>query len=696
MINKKILSVLAMGLILSNITPIITNATTIEYDKYGHTINNNYDKNNYDKYGNIIDNNGNISNDNKDKPNNDNNSSQEKTDNYVNSDTDESAPIGTNEQNPLFTIKDYVVPEDALQQNNVQYNFDKLYTEKYNKDYENVNITEISGSGSIRNEELLTKYPVLVHVSKDSMVPVEYSKRTTSKINKALKLLQEANDGKSMDKLYKAVNVMSNLVAIMPNDEVRKHTTGDQIDYFYIEAIYLGFNLTDDGAERNKYFSSFMDNSYIATAKRYNNGLQIAMLEKYTNYLGWHLDSYFSDENTKNTLQAGASIMFSMSNVSLSDDNILSTLKHELPEGYVFNEKEPPTILAYEPPRDTSDNKFVSEVPYSHNTTTATPENDYSINYDGDYFISESTDFKKINNECYKIVYRYDSNGVLIATTDEKLDVFYNSFCGIGQESDIKLEDWNDNHGSRNNLEDEIWGALEDNNKNEDSNRTLQFTLDKNQENPYYYDTGLKVSLDDTTTFNQIKSLLNQIAIKAKGYMVNDKDKALIIVDGTPVVSIKKDTEYTSDDLKEMFAPLEKINIKIDTIKSNKTDVDLALKERNLKQFRLYGDIINLSNPIVIESKIIKMPIAEIGKSLNYTIDETQNKVILKKIFYGKDIEIEYTKGSNNVVVSGTKILLNSDTTVENGVLYGDATMVVRILGLGIYVDEIDNFTEIK
>lgn len=717
MINKKILKILAMGVIFSNISPIIANATSIEYDrygnaiekkydnsnydKYGHSIENNYDKRNYDKYGHIIDVNGNVveTSDNNGKPANstDNNNTQNnnnQTDNTT--DADELSPIGNNKQNPLFTITDYVVPSDSIEPTNVNYNFNKLYTEKYNKGYEDIDVGQISGNGSVRDEELLAKYPVLVHVSKSSMVPVNYSNRTTSKINKALKLLQEANDEKSVDKLSKAVNVMSNLVAVMPNDEIKLHVDKDQIDYFYIEAIYLGFELTNDGAERNKYFSTFMDNSYISIAKRYNNGLQVAMLEKYTNYLGWHLDGYFSETQTKNILQAGASIMFSMSNSVLSDQNILSILRHELEEGFVFDETEPPSVLIIKPKYDYPDSHFIKEIPKSDNPTTVAKPDDYTINYDGEFFIAESTDFLRVGDGCHKVVYRYDKDGTLISSIDETLDKSYNAFCGIGEESDIKIEDWNAVHDSRYNLADDIWGAMDDTDKNKDSNRTLQFTLDKTQEVPYYYDSGLKASTNDTVTFNQIKSLFNQIFIKAKGYVVNDKDKVLLIVDGKPIVAVKKESGYTVKDIEDMFAPLSEIGVKIDDIKTNRTDIDTALMESNLKQFRLHGDIIKLSNPITTEGKSIQMPIAELGKNLGYTVEESNNKVVLKRSFYGKDIEIEYTEGTAKVEVNGTKIVLDSTTRIEDDVLYADATMVVRTLGLGIYFDEKDNFTEIK
>jgi hypothetical protein len=68
------------------------------------------------------------------------------------------------------------------------------------------------------------------------------------------------------------------------------------------------------------------------------------------------------------------------------------------------------------------------------------------------------------------------------------------------------------------------------------SNLTLQFTLDRTEKEPYFYETDMMVAKDGTITYQQQRDVLFQLAIRSGGKAVEDKDRFLVLLENKIVV----------------------------------------------------------------------------------------------------------------------------------------------------------------
>lgn len=65
---------------------------------------------------------------------------------------------------------------------------------------------------------------------------------------------------------------------------------------------------------------------------------------------------------------------------------------------------------------------------------------------------------------------------------------------------------------------------------------TLQFTLDKTEASPHYYETDMKVGSNSTITYQQQRDILFQLAIRSGGKAVEDKDRFLVLLENKIIV----------------------------------------------------------------------------------------------------------------------------------------------------------------
>ncbi|PLS19724.1 hypothetical protein CVD28_04745 [Bacillus sp. M6-12] len=68
------------------------------------------------------------------------------------------------------------------------------------------------------------------------------------------------------------------------------------------------------------------------------------------------------------------------------------------------------------------------------------------------------------------------------------------------------------------------------------SNLTLQYTLDRTEKEPYFYETDMIVSKDGTITYQQQRDVLFQLAIRSGGKAVEDKDRFLVLLENKIIV----------------------------------------------------------------------------------------------------------------------------------------------------------------
>jgi len=69
---------------------------------------------------------------------------------------------------------------------------------------------------------------------------------------------------------------------------------------------------------------------------------------------------------------------------------------------------------------------------------------------------------------------------------------------------------------------------------------TLQYTLDKHAEDPYFYETNMEVK-DGMMTYQQQKDVLSQMAIRSGGRTVDDSDSFLVLLENKIIVIHEQD-----------------------------------------------------------------------------------------------------------------------------------------------------------
>lgn len=68
------------------------------------------------------------------------------------------------------------------------------------------------------------------------------------------------------------------------------------------------------------------------------------------------------------------------------------------------------------------------------------------------------------------------------------------------------------------------------------SELTLQYTLDRTEAEPYFYETDMAVHKDGTITYQQQRDILFQLAIRSGGKAVEDKDRFMVLLENKIIV----------------------------------------------------------------------------------------------------------------------------------------------------------------
>ena len=151
-------------------------------------------------------------------------------------------------------------------------------------------------------------------------------------------------------------------------------------------------------------------------------------------------------------------------------------------------------------------------------------------------------------------------------------------YCGIIDGLDFTDVPWNsDSEVYYGEKALDVWNSLAENELSELSNLTLHFSLNKSGSNPYYYDSGIKVSNDGTVSYTQLRDVLNQIAIKSGGYLIEDTSKLLFISEGKPLVVRDKESEYNEEEVSNLLNSFKELDLTIKERSSDSISVDEEL-----------------------------------------------------------------------------------------------------------------------
>lgn len=529
------------------------------------------------------------------------------------------------------------------------------------------------------------KYPKLVNPDKKDIKPIKYNSETILLLDNLIKDLDEIESNYSKESLMNVLTQVLELNINMEDEEINLHREYDQIDYILYKAIYLGFTNSIDDNERGQLMLKFIDDMYLSSAKRYNSGKDSCIMADYAYYIG-NLGTYF-DYETGVKINIGASLIYNIElikpdiengsrpiineNMKPSDYNVPSKPEDDTPENSPdLPEIEAPSIPELEP--------ILPEpiVPEDEDMNIVENPQDFNMS---------SEDYVANGNICYKVTTKYDINGNILSTNSEQLPSNEKGFCNIYDYEIINGDTWNENQNGDFALE--VWESLGQNDLNKVSNHSIHFTVNKDNEKPYYYDSGIRVSTDMTATYSQIKDVLTQISLKMdNGYIIEDNDKLLFIADGKPLVVKDKKAEYSQSEIEGLLNVFTTVGLKVDTISQLKQEtIETQVNTGNLTDITIDGDTFTLSKDPIVDNGILQLPIEEVSKQLGATVENKSNKLTITKD--GK--VIEYLIGTKDVTINGTTKKLSTTSQNKDGVVYGEMTLVAKELGYTLTFDSL-------
>ena len=549
------------------------------------------------------------------------------------------------------------------------------------------------------NKELTEKYPNLIIPDKKDMINGDFSEETKKAIDEILLLLDEIEvnfDSVKLDEVFKKT---TDLAEVMDTEYVTKHREKDnsEIDYILYRGTYLAFTKLD-GEAKEKAFLNYMDMFYLSSAKRLNSGQTGVILDEYAKYYGYSLNEYFSYK-TNAKLSAGASMMITLGSYVPgkgeeqgmesekpnfpTEDKDLPSAYEPLPEDFVHPDNPDELIPEYSEPTypeyETPEIKPEDGVNYEDGSGSST----------GQGLTSEEYVYK--NNKCYLITTKYNYTGEVVSTVETETQ---SSMCGTSQSDIIDGDVWNSTHTENSNdFVLDVWNSLTQNQLNQNSKYTLQFTIDKSSDSPYYFDSKIKTTTDKTVTYTQLKDVLLQISIKANGFLIEDDGKLLFVSEGKPLVLKDKKSEYTEKEVLELLNLFENIGLKIDERKTNETESLLEQSNKGeLSKVIIDGKEVSLSQPAVLQDGVLQLPIVEIAKALSIDVKASDNTITLTK----DDVAILYEVGTKNIKINDNKKILSSSTQSKNGLVYGEMSLVLKELGYELVYDSLTGNIEIK
>ncbi|HEL2860333.1 TPA: hypothetical protein UL242_002434 [Clostridioides difficile] len=522
----------------------------------------------------------------------------------------------------------------------------------------------------------------LINPNKKDIIPVLFNSDTMREIDRILESLDKLSSDFSKSLLIDIFKMAVNLHTKLDNTDIQKHKDYDQFDYIFFQIIYLAF-VNTNGSERNEIFIDFMDEMYLSSAKRLNSNDKYSFfLDKYGLYIGYQLSDYFKDERTNKILKGGASMFIDLQSFTpteesgkIPEDELPSNIDPTKPDGDNNSNKDEPPIYI---PDEIPDNEFNNG---GNNNSDGTSDN-YNPNLDNGLTTGNSSDltsdeYVKENNSCTKITTTYDLNGNIV---NKKKTKAQNGFCNIFNSNVVTGEVWNRNHNG--DLALNVWQSLNENELNKESNLTLKFTLNKNAEDIYYYDSGINVNLNKTVTYNQVRDVLNQIALKIKnGYLIEDRNKLLFIAEGKPLVIEDKKNSYSDTEIKRLLNTFNNLSLKIEEkSKTNEPKFKDEKQNSTLDKIFINNKEVKLKHPAMLKNGIIQFPIEEIAEELKIKLKINKNLAILSD----DNNVIEYYIGTKKIKINGAEKLTTTSSKLENNIVYAEMNATLREFGFSI------------
>lgn len=206
---------------------------------------------------------------------------------------------------------------------------------------------------------------------------------------------------------------------------------------------------------------------------------------------------------------------------------------------------------------------------------------------------------------------------------------------------------------------------LED--QNEQSKHTIQYTLDKKGDAPYYFDTGIRVDSNMNASYEQYKDVLYQIAVKSNGYVVEDKGRVLVVIDKKAIIVKDIQKSYKESEIESLFESFSNIDIRIlETRIGTSKSLEQQIVSKQARTVSIEGKPVELETTPIVRDERVLLPIKEIATQMGATLEQKGAQFIVEK----DKNTVVYELKNKKIVVKGKQIDIGIAPEVKDGVLY--------------------------
>lgn len=300
-----------------------------------------------------------------------------------------------------------------------------------------------------------------------------------------------------------------------------------------------------------------------------------------------------------------------------------------------------------------------------------------------DDIITVNTYYKKVGNSCTLVERRY-KQGYIFEQTSKPVPKEDYVYCGIDDYvfSNVNINKFENNNGT---VIDKDYIM---NNQNEDSNKYVYYTINKDSFSPYYYNTGIRATMNETLSYNQLKDVLYQIAITAEGFSTDSNNKSLTILEGRPIVVRKEKDVYNKKEVENLLDSFEKVDILINE--------DNEVTQNNLDELISNKDLINIVGDgkdfkirgFYKDGNYVTVSIQELMGHFGYNVkyDKKKDELIVSK----DDFKLILKKSTSNYVLNGKKGKFPTEVKNISGDWYVDFDTIMDIIGYDVKWNEKD------
>ncbi|MFJ8531424.1 stalk domain-containing protein [Bacillus sp. NPDC094106] len=491
--------------------------------------------------------------------------------------------------------------------------------------------------------------------SNEVQVKKTFSKETIDQAMELMKIIDNAEQTMTMEDIDDAITAFVDMHKSLGNKDFILHQSGDIYDQAFFK-LYNTIN-TLNGAEKNEKIVLFHN--------ELTSLIKMGTSTFYKEYL-FYINNKNEIPEIKDTL-----------NKNVSEIQYIITAPPDMevmnPDGSI-KELEAPT-------REQLDKVIES------GRNTAFPDDSESQVAEqpkAEPIRSQTINYKQEGSMCYKITTFYADGAQERQEKSEapKMDYVY---CGILDYVD---------YGSKN-VQQKIpdnWDYLVKA-QNSESNLTLQYTIDRQSQKPYYYDTGIRVSLSGTASYEQFKDILYQVAVKSKGHVVEDKGKVLAIVEGKPILIKDIKNEYSKEEIESIFKNFKKVDVRIMETRIGKSQsLEERIVSKQAKNVQIDEKMIELkTNPIVKDERVL-LPVEQIAKELGATIERKGDILTLKK---GNNVVV-YRDKKDFITLNSRDVQTVTSPEYKNDIFMGEIQEMVELFGYNMIWDGETSTIQIK